>query len=419
MTTAQPQPRPAARRQPRAAAPRVAPLGVDPCDVLGIGDDVVSFAVALRAYAARYEQQVGVLLGVGADLLAAELGEHGRADPQALRQALTPRIRPLLEAAAALEALAAQTALASGDLPAGEPGGEGALPQALLAPEPDAPWPPVPGEHQARLALASWARRALLVPDALFDGDLEVQDASVARLTVTRVLQQVTETRMWTAGMPPALPEYEDDAAAAAGTHRGFEAHRWEGIRAGSVNKRSCSTCGGDGRLRCSVCSGSMFERCPPFEACRICRGSGRQHRRSTLRRAPCDVCNARGVVPCPACGGMGRRLCSACTDGNTGCQRCRGYGRVTEYVLAVVERTVTSEVVPVGDEAPFRDGAEPGYRRLATLTGYRPLEGMPAPVDAALREVLGAAVPGQLRQKVEVEALLALRVGYRRGSAS
>jgi hypothetical protein len=405
--------------QPQPAAHAAAQPSVDPRDVLGISDDEVSFAEALRGFAARYEQHAERLLGVGEDLLAEQLRKDEDADPQALRQALTPRIRPLLEAAAALEVLSAQTALASGALTAATPDGEGARPDALLAPEPDLPWPAPPGEQDARAALAAWARRTPLVPGGLFDGMLEVDDASVARLTVTRVVQRVSETRMWTAGAPPELPEYDgDDPAAAAGAHRGWEDQHWEGIRAGSVNKRSCSTCGGDGRLRCGLCAGSMFERCPPFETCRICRGSGRTRRRGTLRRFPCDVCNARGVVPCPACGGMGRRPCSGCTDGNVGCQRCRGYGRVTEYLLAAVDRTVHSETVPVGEEGPFRDRPT-GYRRVATLARYRRLEGIPEPADEALRAVLATGTDGQLRQKVEVEALSAARVRYRRGSTA
>jgi hypothetical protein len=385
--------------------------GTDPAEVLGMAEEP-SFAGALRAWGARYDEQAGRLLGEGEDLLLAALREDGDADPGALRQALTPRMRPLLEAATALEILASQAGLDTGELPRlPSPGSNG---EAVDLEQPDPAWPAPPSTELARARLAAWARRRPLVRADLFDGELELQDGSAARLTVTRILEEVTETRMWTPAERPSLPEYRGQPAEAAGDQRGWEATRWEGVRQGSVRPRTCSACGGDGRLTCPRCSGSMFERCQPFEPCRVCLGTGRRARhRGELTRPVCEVCNGRGLVPCPSCGGMGRRPCSGCTDGHVGCKRCRGYGRVTEYLQAVVERRPDVEEITVG-EAGQLPGVEGGFRRLVTLTRYRAIRGMPREVELALRRALEDKRPGQVRQRVEIAVLPAVRVGYR-----
>jgi hypothetical protein len=374
---------------------------IDPCEVLGITDGP-SFADALRAYAERWEQHTGRLLGAGEDLLVQSLRDDSDADPLALRQALSPRMRPVLEAAAALEVLATQVALEAGDLPrpSSEQGG-------TLDPEPG--WPLPPPVETVRDTLNQWAGRRA---DGRFDGPLDVRDASVARLKVTRLVQSVTETRMWTAAERPPLPEYSGDPSKAAGEHHGWGAGRWIGARAGSIQPRSCSGCGGDGLIPCPQCSGSMFEPCEPLETCRVCAGTGRRYpRRASLVRTVCDVCNGRGGVPCSFCAGLGRRPCSACTDGHAGCQRCRGYGRVTEYVQAVVERQPESEVVVIGEPDRFGKAGDLPFRRLATLTRWRPVPGLPPEVEAAVRSALDVRRPGQIHQKVELDILPAWRV--------
>jgi hypothetical protein len=265
-----------------------------------------------------------------------------------------------------------------------------------------------------RARLASWARRRPLVPDDLFNGELELTDGSAARLVVTRIVEEVSETRMWTPAERLALPAYSDDPAKAAGDHRGWEQSRWEGVREGSVRPRTCTGCGGDGRLHCPRCTGSMFEQCQPFEPCRVCQGTGRRARvRGEPARPVCEVCNGRGMVPCPSCGGMGRRPCTGCTDGHIGCKRCRGYGRLTEYVQAVVERRPDVEQVVVGEAARL-DGVSDGFRHLATLTRFRPIPGMPDDVGEVLRVVFEERQPGQIRQRVEVSVLPAVQVGFR-----
>jgi hypothetical protein len=382
--------------------------GIDPCEVLGITDGP-SFADALRAYGERWDQHAGRLLGAGEDLLVQVLRDDSEADPLALRQALTPRIRPVLESAAALEVLATQVALEAGDLP--RPSGAATGTEPLEA---EAGWPVPPPDHEVRERLRAWARGRRTVPDDRFDGRIEVHDASVARLVVTRMVQTVTETRMWTPAERPPLPEYSGDPAKAAGEHHGWGAGRWIGVRAGSIRPRSCSGCGGDGRIACQHCSGTMFQRCEPFEQCQVCSGTGRRYlRRTSLIRTVCEMCNGRGGVPCSFCGGMGRRPCASCTDGHARCQRCRGYGRVTEYMQAVVERIPRSEQHDIGEADRLAARNADGFTRLATLTRWRTIRGLPEPVEAAVRHALDAREPGQIHQKVELDVLQALRVDY------
>jgi hypothetical protein len=382
---------------------------IDPAEVLGMSDEQ-SFAEALRAYGARWEQQAERLVGVGEDLLVAglhEAEEGAGPDPLALRQSLTPRIRPMLEAAAALENLATRGALPAGELPG--------TADPLAAPDEGGPaWPAAPTLVEVRDRLTAYARSRRLVADDHFGGPLEVRDASVARLTVTRLTQRIAEQRMWTPVEHPGLPEYGDDLAASVGPASGWERTSWTGVRSGSIRPRSCTSCGGDGRARCQQCQGTAFERCEPLEPCALCHGTGRRYaRRTALIRSVCDVCNGRGGVPCSFCAGMGRRPCTGCTDGSVGCQRCRGYGQLTEYVEGTVERTPETEVVLVGDGGQLGRGAGDGFRPLLTLTRWRPLPGLPEAVAAAVRAALEERRPGQLRQRVELAVLPAFEVAY------
>ena len=385
---------------------------IDPAEVLGLTDEP-SFAEALRAYGARWEQHAERLVGIGEDLLVASLREDSDVDPLALRQALTPRIRPLLEAVAALEVLATRVALPAGDLPGSSPGGPG-----TDQIEPVVAWPELPPLLEVRDRLTAFARSRILVADDHFGGQLELVDASVARLTVTRLTQRISERRMWTPVEQPSLPEYGDDLAASVGPATTWAPSTWVGVRTGSVRPRSCTACGGDGRMRCQQCQGTMFERCEPLEPCALCHGTGKRYpRRTALIRTVCDVCNGRGGVPCSFCAGLGRRGCTVCTDGHVGCHRCRGYGQLTEYLEGTVERVAETEVFLVGDTGGLgrRELEESShhFRKLATLTRWRAVPGLPEPVAAAVRAALEDKRPGQLRQKVDIAVLPAARVSY------
>jgi hypothetical protein len=387
----------------------------DPVDVLGVTDDP-SVAAALLALAGRYEEQAPAIAGTGADLLARAAGDgRGPVDAAALRQALAPRLRALAGASAALESLA-RSSLPAGDLLA-------AARLAGTAAAPPGRWPVVPAVELAREVLSGWARARPRVPDDLFEGELAVADASVARLTVTRVFRRVTEERMWTGDAPPELETYEGDLDELAGSldDRGWADARWEGIKAGSVERRNCGRCEGEGRVRCPRCNGGAFERCRQFEPCGTCHGTGKGARqRGAWLRPVCAVCNGRGAVPCALCGGFGRRPCEACTGGLIVCDRCHGHGRVTQYELGVIERwaEVHAEV-----DRPRLDrlgrGVERHFRTVATVTRPRPVAGMPERLHDAVRRLLERQGPEQLRQRVRIEVLPAAEVTYQHGQGA
>jgi hypothetical protein len=383
----------------------------DPVDALGVTDEP-TVAAGLLALAARYEEQAPALVATGADLLAGAVGDGRQADGTALRQALAPRLRALAGASTALESLA-RSPLPPGDLL------DAARLAGTAAPPPGA-WPPQPAVELVREVLARWARSRPRVPDDLFDGDLAVADASVARLTVTRVFRRVTEERMWTGDAPPELETYEDDLPdlARALDDRGWGDARWEGVRAGSVERRNCTRCEGEGRVRCQRCNGGAFERCRQFEPCSTCHGTGKGARqRGSWLRPACPVCNGRGAVPCALCGGFGRRPCEACAGGLIACDRCHGHGRVTQYDLGVIERW--AETVAEVDRARLDRlgrGVERHFRPVATVTRPRPVAGMPERLHDAVRRLLERPGPEQVRQRVRIEVLPAVEVTYEHG---
>jgi hypothetical protein len=387
----------------------------DPVDVLGVTEEP-SLAAALLALASHYDEQAAALVGTGADLLASAPAEAAGSEAgAALRQALAPRLRSLAGAATALESVA-RSALPPGDL----------LAAARMAgqPAPVPPsWPAPPSPGEVREVLARWARTRTRprVPSDRFEGDLGITDASVIRLTVTRVSRHVIERRMWTGDAPPELERYEGDLADVARKldDHGWGKARWEGIREGSVQRRDCNGCGGEGRTRCQRCNGGAFERCRPFEPCGACHGRGKAPRqRGMLLRPACAVCNGRGALPCVLCGGFGRRPCEACTGGLVPCERCHGHGRVTQYDLGVIERSAEShtEVDRAALERLGR-GAERHFRTVATLTRPGRLAGIPERVDGAVRRLLDRASPEQVRQRVQIDVLPAVEVTYGHGS--
>jgi hypothetical protein len=350
-----------------------------------------TLADGLAQLAAAYDRHAPALAGTGEDLLQAALATSGEADPAALRQALAPRLRPLLDQAALLDQLAVSLAPA-GDLDGGRPAGDAQV----------WPWPRLPEAAAVAAALRLRDPRPRLV------------DASVVRLTVTRVVQTASEEVRWAPGGAPPTPTYDGDVRAITGGDQGWTDARWEGVRAGSVQQHTCATCAGSGRVRCAVCGGAGVEPCPELEPCRICNGSGKRPRTGReLLRGPCAACNGRGAVPCPRCGGQGRRPCHACGGGTVACGTCHGHGRTTRYTLGVVERR-TEVAVQVDAEALRRlgRGADRHFRPLARLTGDTPPpEDWPPEVGEQVRAALEPVSPDQVRQRLQADVLPAVAV--------
>ena len=105
--------------------------------------------------------------------------------------------------------------------------------------------------------LSGWARHTRPVPKTLLDGPLVVEEASVVRMEVARLLETRTEPETPTRipGRLGQLPTYED-----LWQHRldgeEWQERDWHGVRKGSVKETVCVTCGGQASRRCGTCQG-------------------------------------------------------------------------------------------------------------------------------------------------------------------
>jgi RecJ-like exonuclease len=74
-----------------------------------------------------------------------------------------------------------------------------------------------------------------------------------------------------------------------------------------------CTTCNGEGEVKCSKCkgTGSLPSKCDE------CKGTGKLTTEKGV--VECDICNGTGIVQtkCPDCFGGGKLVCETC--GGTG----------------------------------------------------------------------------------------------------
>jgi|GEM_PF-5101542 len=115
--------------------------------------------------------------------------------------------------------------------------------------------------------------------------------------------------------------------------------------RCGGVGYITCPVCGGQGKVTCSRCGGDggyyqcpvdgtivqgYYDNCPtcgrswmnmPYRTCSACGGSG---------KVTCTNCGGTGRARCPTCGGTMRVPCSSCGGtGKISCSTCGGDGLV------------------------------------------------------------------------------------------
>ena len=283
-------------------------------------------------------------------------------------------------------------------------------------------WPGLPApptEAQARAALAGWAHRQRLVPDALFDGRLEPSDASVVRLEVDRLLETRTETAATVPRALGQLPTYENLL-----THRldgdEWQERDWHGARRGSVMERDCPACVGRGRLTCATCQGQGSIRCQRKVACPRCRGTGWVD----IDRGPpvtCAACRGSKLQWCPRCGGIGQRACTntSCTGGSVLCAACGHSGRLTSYQAGRIRRWVEHRTVEAGAGLVALEAADRAESRLLLVADQAPdLSALPAHLLAELSTELGRKPPEELRRRVRVWVLPVARVRYLDGGS-
>jgi hypothetical protein len=290
--------------------------------------------------------------------------------------------------------------------------------------EPRDCWTAVPGVDEVRRRLTAWARRRATVPDDLFDGDLAVRDVSVTTLVVTRLFAERAERREVATVPPVHLPTYTGDLEQVDVGWSGWGAHRWQGLRDGSLDPVTCGGCAGTGRVGCTYCQGRGTLFCWPRQTCRWCGGLGRTRRflRAGALSPVCRHCLGSGQTACLRCYGTGVRPCQVCAGGWVRCQVCAGSGSQVEFTRGEISFTPSVEEIVHGDLRALGAGARRHYRTRLTATGPAAatgpgeLPGLPAPIRRRLDAELAAGPAGQARARVDVLVLLAAEVAFRDG---
>jgi predicted Ser/Thr protein kinase len=200
---------------------------------------------------------------------------------------------------------------------------------SVAAAEPDPPagsWPVEPTEQEARGALAAYARRHWLVPDSLFDGDLQIADRSRIWLQEQWIEESRGET--WEGPLPGSapveldLPKYSGPIQQLGALPITWRDQHWKGLRRDSIVVARCNCA--DGKIRCPRCEGHGSIRC------RACRGNN---------SSDCDSCRGRGWQPCPTKG---------CTGGHIRCPTCEGHLRYTLYMTGTIDQVLHATPEPL-----------------------------------------------------------------------
>lgn len=92
--------------------------------------------------------------------------------------------------------------------------------------------------------------------------------------------------------------------------------------------ERNCANCGGDGKRDCLSCHGKGYDDCSGCSGdgerrCGRCNGTGEDWKDDR-----CNSCGGDGEVKCSSCSGSGNKRCSACSgSGDRRCSSCSGRG--------------------------------------------------------------------------------------------
>jgi hypothetical protein len=275
-------------------------------------------------------------------------------------------------------------------------------------------WTSAPSPDEARSRLAAWARRRRTVPDDLFDGPLEVRDASVTTLLVTRLLERREERPVVVTTPPVTLAVYQAPLERVEVGYQGWGAHRWEGLRDGSLRPVQCAACAATGQVVCTFCNGRGSLVCWPRQVCRWCGGSGRGRRLLRGSFTPnCARCAGSGQQVCVRCRGSGWRPCQLCAGGWVRCPVCAGSGMQVEYLHGQVRFWPELAEITFGDPRPLGRGARSHQRRRGQATRPGELPGLPPEIAGRADQELARWPQGQVRVKVEVLVLPAAEVTW------
>jgi hypothetical protein len=301
--------------------------------------------------------------------------------------------------------------------------GDSELAQETLA------WPTTLSPEAARDALTTWAKRKRFVADDTFAGDLEIIDASIARIQVTRLIETRTVQSTTVPGGPPAISNWFGSSLEVVdvGAPTDFDERRWDFGQQGSVNTQRCTTCVG-GRVTCRACAGRGIHPCPPTQRCHSCGGRGTTYASplapnagSAGQRQPCRTCAGRGQVPCRKCRGSGQKMCMWCLgQGSHKCQNCEGTGAVTSFVEGTIVRKQAREELRTPEDpagiGTLKDNRWPPFQRYIA---HSVPDGLPAHASSQLAATLAKSVQGEVLRRVDISVLPITRIMYRRGADS
>jgi hypothetical protein len=272
---------------------------------------------------------------------------------------------------------------------------------------------PASNDAEAVSVLRAWALSRLGLPDDLFDGDLTVVDASLARLHVTWLHERRTEKTVTKPSGKVGLPEYVGEIGTVS-LPPAWSSRTWTGIQRGSSVVTPCLDCGAEGTSPCRGCRSTGLVSCQKDVRCETCTGTGSYYSSGQTRR--CESCSGGGRTMCKDCNGSGQRACGSCQGSRrVQCTACEGARHLVRFTEGTISQTATSSTSSFGygEDATMRSVREIDYETLAPA---------PAAISALperLRHALaGLAEAPRLKSadlcQVQIDFCPVIAVGYR-----
>lgn len=254
-----------------------------------------------------------------------------------------------------------------------------------------ASWPIAIGRDIAADRLIKWAGRRGAPPNFFSQATLDVADASVARLKVTRVWE-THESSCHRSVEVPQYPIYSGQLWTVKTAFTPWCNATWLGIEESSAIDIACSKCNRDNKVVCDLCGGSSTLKCPTRVQCSCLRGRRleRDWNSQDLEWRDCRRCNGRGSIICEVCSGRGLRACPKCAVGYINCDQCAGTGRFTEYTVGQIDRTIQETATYTTDDPRFGKVKDDEYE-LLEMQGADGLQLLPAELQPQLRTILEA----------------------------
>lgn len=290
-------------------------------------------------------------------------------------------------------------------------------------------------EMEVSAALTKWAKSRWIWRSDVFTGPLEIRDVTTYRLVVTRLLQARAEGKVSNPGpLPTDLVWYSGSVANVSVSYDGWDRAQWAAAREGTACTEACGVCHGARSRACGRCQGSGTQSCSRTQRCNACMGFGNHGGvtglgpmmggrtidslptpyRQTAQRTRCGACGGRGEIPCMQCSGSGRAPCPACEHGRVACSACRATGIVSAWIHASVDFVPETRSTDVGEyrSSGSRD-EESRFRHCLTISDRSDLLKAPPAILDAVRGEWEVLAPNEVRKRIQVLILAAVRVSY------